>query len=323
MEKNLNFYEELEVSKNASHETIRAAYKSLIQRYHPDKNEGKNHERLASITAAYKVLSNPELRAIYDKEVLGEAEQKWSKAPKGGGAPEKEELRSKLAHENINQKDKSPQIKIPKVQWFMLVAFLSLISFAVYVGVEKRKEKQKADLEAWKKLEEVRIEKANQEKLKDGMLWEQEINQRTTKLFSGYKNIELNKARDASCAVQGGDFTLPTVRIIIGRIDWKKIKASYDLAEGVIKYKIEENLKTLTKCDLLQVNIESEIENSIKDAANKVLFGDNSFYPKCDRVMRLPDGSLSYDDGEYGIYEYADVCRGIEKVTLEAPIRVR
>lgn len=65
------YYEALEVSPNASQAVIRAAYKSLIQRYHPDKNLGnpEMEERTVLIGQAFEVLSDPVKRKAYDLEL--------------------------------------------------------------------------------------------------------------------------------------------------------------------------------------------------------------------------------------------------------------
>jgi hypothetical protein len=64
----MNYYEILEVSQNASQEVIKAAYKSLMQRYHPDRNPGNAGvaEHASQVIVAYKVLSDPGERAAYD-----------------------------------------------------------------------------------------------------------------------------------------------------------------------------------------------------------------------------------------------------------------
>ncbi len=64
----MTHYDTLEVSQRASKETIKAAYKSLMQRYHPDRNPGNAEvEELARrINEAYRILSNVEARAAYD-----------------------------------------------------------------------------------------------------------------------------------------------------------------------------------------------------------------------------------------------------------------
>lgn len=65
----VTFYEILEVSPNASQAVIRAAYKSLIQRYHPDKNLGNldMEQKTILIGKAFEVLSDPEARKAYDQ----------------------------------------------------------------------------------------------------------------------------------------------------------------------------------------------------------------------------------------------------------------
>src|SRR5258708_12281855 len=73
-------YDTLEVIPTASAETIQAAYRSLISRYHPDKVAALGPElqavanaRTKEINHAYDVLRDPVRRASYDEE-LREAE---------------------------------------------------------------------------------------------------------------------------------------------------------------------------------------------------------------------------------------------------------
>jgi hypothetical protein len=67
----VDHYETLEVSRHASPEVIRAAYKSLMQRLHPDKRpQGQaDGERAAQVARAYEVLSDAVQRAAYDQEL--------------------------------------------------------------------------------------------------------------------------------------------------------------------------------------------------------------------------------------------------------------
>lgn len=67
-------YDILEVSPKASPEVIRAAYKSLMQRHHPDKsgNGSAATQQAASIALAYEVLSDPQRRLAYDQTRLTE-----------------------------------------------------------------------------------------------------------------------------------------------------------------------------------------------------------------------------------------------------------
>jgi len=60
-------YDNLKVSRDAQDFVIRAAYKALSQRYHPDKNPNPDAARIMQlINGSYRVLSDPELRAEHD-----------------------------------------------------------------------------------------------------------------------------------------------------------------------------------------------------------------------------------------------------------------
>jgi hypothetical protein len=64
----VSHYDTLEVSRAASPEVIRAAYRSLMQRFHPDRNPGDAAAaaRASAIARAYDVLSDAAQRAAYD-----------------------------------------------------------------------------------------------------------------------------------------------------------------------------------------------------------------------------------------------------------------
>lgn len=69
MEKIITHYDILQVSQQASASVIRAAFKALSQKWHPDKHQGTNKtvlQKFQNIKQAYDVLSNPELRQEYD-----------------------------------------------------------------------------------------------------------------------------------------------------------------------------------------------------------------------------------------------------------------
>ena len=64
-----DYYSILGVSKNASTNDIKKAYRKLARKYHPDVNPGdkKSEEKFKQISQAHEVLSNPEKRKIYDE----------------------------------------------------------------------------------------------------------------------------------------------------------------------------------------------------------------------------------------------------------------
>lgn len=62
------YYDVLQVERHASPEGVRAAYRRMAQKYHPDKLPGNANavRAMAAINAAYDVLSDPQRRAEHD-----------------------------------------------------------------------------------------------------------------------------------------------------------------------------------------------------------------------------------------------------------------
>lgn len=64
-----DYYEVLGISKNASEDEIKKAYRSLAKKYHPDMNPGdaEAEARFKEVNEAYAVLSDSDKRAKYDR----------------------------------------------------------------------------------------------------------------------------------------------------------------------------------------------------------------------------------------------------------------
>ncbi len=83
-----DYYATLGVAKTALEKEIKAAYRKLARKYHPDVNPGDagSEAKFKEVSEAYEVLSDPEKRKQYDQ--YGDQWKAYSQAPGGfpGGA---------------------------------------------------------------------------------------------------------------------------------------------------------------------------------------------------------------------------------------------
>jgi len=66
-----DFYKILEVSRDASDNELKKAYRKLAMKWHPDKNPGSKQEqaekKFKEVSEAYEVLTDPKKKEIYDR----------------------------------------------------------------------------------------------------------------------------------------------------------------------------------------------------------------------------------------------------------------
>ena len=128
----MTHYDTLEISARASPEVVRAAYRSLIQRFHPDRrpDDPDAAARAAAITEAYDVLSDPARREAYDQWL--QAEQGRAAAP----APQARAPRSAApAHRAVSAKgarSTTPGTAGSAGRWIWVLAALLVVGGALW-----------------------------------------------------------------------------------------------------------------------------------------------------------------------------------------------
>ncbi|MEO8051589.1 MAG: DnaJ domain-containing protein [Acidobacteriota bacterium] len=73
----LDCYEIMQLSPKATADTVHRVHRILAQRYHPDTPDTGNSEMFIRVTAAAKILSDPEQRAKYDAHYNAKRQLQW------------------------------------------------------------------------------------------------------------------------------------------------------------------------------------------------------------------------------------------------------
>lgn len=119
-------YRRLGVSPDATAEQIRAAYREAARRHHPDARAARgsagSDDEMAAINEAWRVLSNPVLRARYDAELGGGVDSATVEPSTSAGAPPAPRL-DPLARYT------SP----PRFPWRFVLALVAVATVAILV----------------------------------------------------------------------------------------------------------------------------------------------------------------------------------------------
>ena len=67
----MNYYVVLGIAEDADSDAIRSAFRALARRYHPDAGAGSSTDEFRRALEAYKTLSDPDRRRLYDRDLRG------------------------------------------------------------------------------------------------------------------------------------------------------------------------------------------------------------------------------------------------------------
>lgn len=132
-------YDNLKVSRMAPQEVIRAAYKALSQKYHPDKNPGdeKAARIMAILNSAYGTLSDPQRRKEHDEWIAAEEwEIEWLESTRhedgrdGHGRP-----RHEAPQQAWGTEDEEPRLPRRRRNWRLWTGLALCLGLGWAAGV--------------------------------------------------------------------------------------------------------------------------------------------------------------------------------------------
>ena len=119
-------YDNLKVSRHAPQEVIRAAYKALSQKYHPDKNPGDERAAriMAIVNTAYNILSDPVRRKEHDEWIASEEwEVEWLESSHGEDGRERHRGDPHWEPRQVEAPSRWRVLRDPRWWGLMLAAF--------------------------------------------------------------------------------------------------------------------------------------------------------------------------------------------------------
>ncbi|MBE1553703.1 molecular chaperone DnaJ [Sporosarcina limicola] len=119
-----DYYDVLGLSKSASKEEIRKAYRSLSKKYHPDLNKEANaEEKFKEATEAFEVLSDDKKKAQYDQFGHADSNQGFGGADGFGF----EDIFSTFFGGNTRRRDPNAPRKGDDLQYSMTIDFMEAV----------------------------------------------------------------------------------------------------------------------------------------------------------------------------------------------------
>lgn len=266
----MNYYEILEVSPNASQEVLKAAYKSLMQRYHPDKNPGNVEaaEHSVIVVQAYEILSDSSKRATYDIELKRQLE----------------------SLNNIRNRTRNVQNAVPLDNaesksyggFWLLITLIALAIWLIWLPSGKRQSSGSEIKEAGS------LPGLYQSDIQQNKATERAPRLGTKTIPVFIKDININlEALDKSTDASQGDakyaLTIQTLGVVVGAFDSDKFISFMDDNKIYISQKLAAKLAGIKYEMLMKHNSEHYLKQVILDSIGEIT-GTNRFdeYPSAD-----------------------------------------
>ena len=134
-------YRTLGVASDATYEQIRAAYRQLARVHHPDASGAAAHTdtRMMAVNAAWRVLSDPDRRAAYNRGragATGSSGVKQGHGSQGGGRQGTPEGANEFTHSDDEDDDLAwviPEVDSVAGRRWMLLITATLVIAAVLI----------------------------------------------------------------------------------------------------------------------------------------------------------------------------------------------
>ena len=138
-----DYYDVLGITKSASKDEIRKAYRSLSKKYHPDLNKADDAvDKFKEVTEAYEVLSDDSKKANYDQFGHTDPNQGFGGFGGGGGGADGfgfDDIFSSFFGGNTRRRDPNAPRKGDDLQYSMNIDFMEAV-FGKETEVEIPKE---------------------------------------------------------------------------------------------------------------------------------------------------------------------------------------
>lgn len=286
----MTHYETLEVTPNASSAVIRAAYKTLVQKYHPDRNPGNQEfaNKTQEISSAYSILCDEEKRAAYDRFLAAAVQSEQN-------------FRGVVTAVDVSKRAKMPAAdSMPQPNSSFSTALLvcgGLILLPV-AGYLSWKADTKTNEVLAEKYEQQFEEYAKQAKNK-------ERERRTFKIFPNGYALKIEVLRPTSSIPEVRVWNIRPITLLVGKIDSTRVLSSLANNAEILQRAIAGNLSGMKEQELLDPYVHSQINYRIQTISNQLVFG------------YIPVKCLSSENESFGEY-----CLGVIDVNLQQRVEL-